>query len=116
MDCKTATQMIPRYLADHLKPKELAEFLDHMDGCSSCREELGFNFFVQTVLNELEDPGKGKGELNIVQMLSDKLQSSHRLLKMQRIEQMGKAALAAVVMFAGAAFLVYLLLHTNLIG
>ena len=40
MTCKECQQMIPDYMNNYLKPKELKRFINHAHTCSQCYEEL----------------------------------------------------------------------------
>lgn len=40
MTCKECQQMIPDFLNNYLKPKELKRFIFHVRACSQCYEEL----------------------------------------------------------------------------
>ena len=40
MDCQTAEGMVSRYIKHDLPLNELEEFLDHVQNCSSCYDEL----------------------------------------------------------------------------
>ncbi len=55
MDCKKAQQQIELYLADELDTDELEAFMEHMDSCEDCRDELEIQFLVREGLARLED-------------------------------------------------------------
>ena len=40
MDCRTAESMVTRFIDHSLSVNELEEFLDHIEHCSSCYDEL----------------------------------------------------------------------------
>ena len=40
MDCKDAEKKIPYFLRDELDGNRLEEFVEHIENCSECREEL----------------------------------------------------------------------------
>ena len=46
IDCKEFTRLMPLWLGDELKGKKAYQFLEHMDNCSECREELHIQFLV----------------------------------------------------------------------
>lgn len=47
MDCRTAEGMVSSYIKHDLPLNELEEFLDHVQNCSSCYDELETYFIVQ---------------------------------------------------------------------
>ena len=57
MDCKEIQRMIPAYLNDELEGKTAELFLQHMDTCPVCKEELCIQFLVEVGTARLEDGG-----------------------------------------------------------
>ena len=55
MDCQTAEGMVSRYIKHDLPLNELEEFLDHVQNCSSCYDELETYFIVHEVTHQLDD-------------------------------------------------------------
>lgn len=54
MTCKEAEKMIPYFLKDDLDTDDLREFMEHMDKCEECREELSIQFLVLEGMARLE--------------------------------------------------------------
>ena len=54
MDCKEAEKKIPLFLDDELDGRELAEFVEHIEGCPECMEELSIQFLVTEGMEQLE--------------------------------------------------------------
>ncbi len=54
MTCKEAEKMIPDFLEDELETEDLREFLEHVDRCKDCTEELSIQFLVLEGLARLE--------------------------------------------------------------
>ena len=48
LDCKQTEKLIPQFLKDELDNRTEKKFLNHVDGCSSCLEELSIQFLVTT--------------------------------------------------------------------
>ncbi len=46
MDCKEFTRLTPAWLKEELTGKKAYEFLEHMESCNECREELHIQFLV----------------------------------------------------------------------
>lgn len=54
MKCKEAEKMIPLFLEDELETDELREFMEHIDKCRECEEELSIQFLVYEGMARLE--------------------------------------------------------------
>jgi len=54
MDCKDEEKMIPVFLQDELDIKVLNQFIEHIDECPECMEELSIQFLVAEGLERLE--------------------------------------------------------------
>ncbi|MCM1121195.1 MAG: zf-HC2 domain-containing protein [Eubacterium sp.] len=54
MDCKEAEKKIPFFLDDELDGRELAEFVEHIEECPDCKEELSIQFLVTEGMERLE--------------------------------------------------------------
>lgn len=55
MTCKEAEKMIPLFLEDDLDVDDLRNFMEHMDKCEDCKEELTIQFLVLEGMARLED-------------------------------------------------------------
>lgn len=55
MTCKEAEKMIPLFLEDSLDVDDLRNFMEHMDKCEDCKEELTIQFLVLEGMARLED-------------------------------------------------------------
>lgn len=54
MDCKTFVKLIPQFIKDDLENEDLRQFLDHVNECEECKEELTIEIMVKEGLNSLE--------------------------------------------------------------
>lgn len=54
MNCKEVEKMIPLFLEDDLDTEDLREFMDHIEGCDECKEELAIQFLVTEGMARLE--------------------------------------------------------------
>ena len=54
MDCKETEKMIPAYLLNELEGKELDLFMEHIESCPECKEELSIQFLVSEGMEQLE--------------------------------------------------------------
>lgn len=109
MDCKTFESRIPDFLNDRLDNKELQAFLEHMESCAECREELSIQTLVSKGMEKLET-----GEtFNLkAEMSGMETAARHRL---RRRLHLGRTACiaeaAALVSLIGAAAAVIVFVH-----
>jgi hypothetical protein len=52
--CKSFEKKIPDFMADCLENEDLEAFLDHLEECESCRDELSIQYLVDTGMDRLE--------------------------------------------------------------
>lgn len=50
IDCRQAETLVARYIKHTLSTDELEEFLDHIEHCSSCYDELETYFIVHEAI------------------------------------------------------------------
>ena len=55
MDCRTAESMVTRFIDHSLSVNELEEFLDHIETCPSCYDELETYFIVHEAMQQLDE-------------------------------------------------------------
>ncbi len=55
MDCITFNKDIDAFIKGTLNDEELNSFLEHLNGCRSCGEELEVNFIVQEGMKRMND-------------------------------------------------------------
>ena len=54
MTCQEAERLVTPYIRDELAGDELEAFLNHIDECPNCREELEIYFMVDVGLRQLD--------------------------------------------------------------
>ena len=57
MDCKRVQKMIPKYISDQLTEYEMMSFLDHINQCHECYDELEITYMTQVGLTRLDEEG-----------------------------------------------------------
>ena len=62
MNCQETQRLVMPYIQDELTPEELEGFLEHVEACPDCREELEIYFTVALGLRQLDE---GSGSYNI---------------------------------------------------
>lgn len=55
MECKEMQKKIPRYLNDELNSRETLQFINHVEHCMECKEELSIQYLVLEGTARLED-------------------------------------------------------------
>ena len=55
MNCQETQRLVMPYIQDELTPEELEGFLEHVEACPDCREELEIYFTVALGLRQLEE-------------------------------------------------------------
>ena len=96
MNCVRAQQLVKPYLDGLLSDRELEEFLDHMQNCQDCFDELEVYFSIYRTLDNVDE----KGDYNFTKKLHAKLEDSRMYL---RRRYQGKAVRALVILVAEMA-------------
>lgn len=55
MDCNRIQRLIPDFLNEELKTRELVRFLQHIDTCEECKEELTIQYLSSEGISRLEE-------------------------------------------------------------
>ena len=101
MDCVRAQKLIRPYLDGKLSDRELEEFLDHVESCPACHDELEIYFSIYQTLGEETDDG----DYNFTRKLDEKLQRSEQYLTRRHIFRSMKIVLIVCAeLFFIAAF------------
>lgn len=69
--------MIPQFLADDLTTEELREFMEHIENCTDCKEELTIEFLVREGLVRLENGAV----FDLQKELSERISTAERHLR-----------------------------------
>lgn len=103
MTCREAEKMIVPYIQDALTVDELDEFLEHVDSCDNCMEELEIHYMVDVGLKKLDEDD---ATYDIVGDLMRKMEGSARELKrftMLQITRYAVNTLSAVSLLLAVA-------------
>ena len=73
MDCRQAEKLVVPYIKDELNMDELDDFLEHVEYCDNCMEELEIHYMVDVGLRKLDEDDT---VYDIVGDLQRKLESS----------------------------------------
>lgn len=79
MDCKDAQREISLYLEGKLNGKKELRFLDHVENCPECMEELSIQYLIKEGTARLEDGSS----FDLNRELKDKIQHSRKEISRQ---------------------------------
>ena len=102
MNCKETEKMVPAFLQDDLNSKELEQFIEHIDGCPECTEELSIQFLVSEGLERLE----AGSNFNLQHALAERLGNAKHEIKVQQWLRCTLFSLEVAVVIAILAALV----------
>lgn len=106
MTCKDIDKSIALFLDDDLDNQQLNDFLDHIETCPECKEELTIQFLVRTGMQRLEDGNTFnlKEELdNLLRDAEKRLKGRRRLVHFSFLLQLFVLALAVVTVILAFA-------------
>ncbi|MBR3808293.1 MAG: zf-HC2 domain-containing protein [Lachnospiraceae bacterium] len=55
LDCKDYEKLIPDFLADKLDSETAENFIEHVETCQECMEEVSIQFLITEGMNRLEE-------------------------------------------------------------
>ena len=108
MDCRTAESMVNRYIDHTLKVDELEEFLDHVESCPSCYDELETYFIVHEVTQQLDDQAENT-VLDFKTLLAQDIRKSKRYIHKRRGMQFAAGMLILMLTGVLIVFLIFLI-------
>lgn len=83
MNCIEARRMVTQYVNKELSVKETEAFLDHIEHCSDCMDELDIYFTVYRALNSL-DTGEHH-EFNFKKMLAEDIRMERKAIFRKKV-------------------------------
>lgn len=96
MNCIEARRMVTPYVNRELSPKDTEAFLDHIENCSDCMDELDVYFIVNRALNSL-DTGEHQ-EFNFKKLLKEDIRMNRRSIFRRKIIFLTRMILLAAVL------------------
>ena len=107
MDCKEEEKLIPAFLQDELDSKAMEEFIEHIENCPECNEELSIQFLVSEGLERLE----AGNNFNLQHALLMRLDDARHQVKVRHALQYTLLCLEVAV---GVAILIALIIAFRL--
>ena len=108
MNCQTAESMVTRYIEHDLSVEELESFLEHVENCPSCYDELETYFIVHAAIRQLDEESKDS-TLDFRELLEEDIRKSkHYILKKKFRRALSAVGFCALIAGVGG-FLIYIL-------
>ena len=110
IDCRQAETLVARYIKHTLSTDELEEFLDHIEHCSSCYDELETYFIVHEAMQQLDEESRDS-TLDLRELLEEDIRrSKHYILKMRFRRALSGMGFCALIAGLGG-FLIYIIMQ-----
>lgn len=84
LTCKEAERMVMPYIDNQLNENELEAFVQHVEMCPSCKEELEIYYTVFLGLRQLEN---GTGMYDVAGALEESLETSAFMIRATRLRK-----------------------------
>ena len=97
MTCKEAESLVMPYIKNELTDEELFEFLEHIEHCPECREELEIYFTVDVGIRQLDSE---TGNYNIKGALETAIEQSREILEAVRLVKIVRYAVSTLSVMA----------------
>ena len=110
MNCQTAESMVNRYIEHDLSVDELENFLEHVENCPSCYDELETYFIVHAAMQQLDEESRDSS-LDLRELLEEDIRKSkHYILKMRFRRALSGMGFCALIAGRGG-FLIYIIMQ-----
>ena len=110
MNCQTAESMVNRYIEHDLSVNELEDFLNHVENCPSCYDELETYFIVHAAMQQLEEESRN-ATFDLRELLEEDIRKSRRYIRRRKIRRAIAAAAFCVLIAALVIFLIFVILE-----
>ena len=114
IDCRQAETLVARYIKHTLSTDELEEFLDHIEHCSSCYDELETYFIVHEVTHQLDDDSSDS-VLDFKKLLEQDIRKSRRYIRKKKASWLMFGVSICLLIATIAAILIFVMMETNYI-
>ena len=101
---------IPDFFADQLTNRELEDFLEHIEKCSSCYDELATYFIVHKAMQQLDEKQEDS-VLDFKGLLEEDIRKSRRYIRKKKFHRAIAAVAVCVLIAALVVFLVFVILE-----
>ncbi|PXV95957.1 putative zinc finger protein [Lachnotalea glycerini] len=83
MECKEAQKLVTKYIADDITEQELEQFMEHIQICKDCYDELEINYTIFSAFVQLDNNEDSSDDINA--MLLEKLKASRKYIRRKKI-------------------------------
>ena len=83
MNCRIAEGMVNKYINHTLPLNDLEDFLEHIENCSSCYDELATYFIVHKAMQQLDEKQEDS-VLDFKELLEQEIRRSRRFIHQTR--------------------------------
>ena len=110
MNCRIAEGMVNKYIDHTLPLNDLEDFLEHIEKCSSCYDELATYFIVHKAMQQLDEESRDSS-LDLRELLEEDIRKSkHYILKMRFRRALSGMGFCALIAGLGG-FLIYIIMQ-----
>ena len=99
MKCNNIEKYIPLFIDDKLTGIRMKEFIEHIEKCDACFQEMETNYLLKEALLRLEDDGS----YNLHGALTDKIKNTKRCVEVHEVVTM----LRRMILLAAGAALIF---------
>lgn len=110
MTCSTAESMVNRYINHTLRVEELEDFLEHIESCSSCYDELETYFIVHEAMQQLDEEEEG-AVLDFQHLLEQDIKKSRHYIRKKKAIRLLGAFLVFLLIGVLVTFFVFIVLE-----
>ena len=110
MNCRIAEGMVNKYINHTLPLNDLEDFLEHIENCSSCYDELATYFIVHKAMQQLDEKQEDS-VLDFKELLEEDIRKSRRYICRRKIRRAIAAAAFCVLIAALVIFLIFVILE-----
>ncbi|MCF0133743.1 MAG: zf-HC2 domain-containing protein [Blautia sp.] len=114
MDCRNAEAKIDSYIGHRLSLREIEEFLEHVQSCPSCYDELETHFIVDRVIHQL-DHEKDTDHYNYQKLLQEDIHNSLEYVHNEKKKRSlrGFAKILGWLILSGLVLALIVLIYQN---
>ncbi len=96
--CRDAIRSIPHFMDHTLTKSELREFMNHIENCPECKEELSIQYLVKQGLEERDDNGPIELQADLERTLNEAKDSIRKHIRFRNAAIIAEiAALLALI-------------------
>lgn len=115
MNCRTAESMLNSYISHSLSAEEVEEFLDHIESCSSCYDELETYYIVHKAMKHLDDDNDDSEVMDFQHLMEQEVKSSRKYVRRKKLIKAVRIIIPVVIVGLFLLFGVYYFISAGMI-